>query len=223
MAISPPPGCRCGGVAGAWPTGRRQIRPPRQWCPPTRCHRMSRGRTWRRLVPVPDRAPTASACEPYDQLTVDGLRRGRNAMGSWQDLVDGHGIAVIMMEAAAGRPGRPRALAGRAPIVLGQILLTVFFASPARILREPSSWTMRLTPVPIACKCNIRATSPGVCRGELYAARGPGKGVAKAVKMSTPIEIAHFFVQFHFSTDTRGDFRPSDSEEGSILHIAGGR
>jgi len=43
-------------------------------------------------VPVPDRAPTASACEPYRELIGEGLRRGRNAMGIWQDLVDGHGF-----------------------------------------------------------------------------------------------------------------------------------
>jgi len=43
-------------------------------------------------VPVPGRAPTASACEPYRELIGEGLRRGRNAMGIWQDLVDGHGF-----------------------------------------------------------------------------------------------------------------------------------
>lgn len=40
---------------------------------------------------VPSRAPTASACEPYRELILEGLRRGRNAMAIWQDLVDGHG------------------------------------------------------------------------------------------------------------------------------------
>lgn len=43
--------------------------------------------------PVPGRAPTASACEPYRELIGEGLRRGRNAMAIWQDLVDGHGFA----------------------------------------------------------------------------------------------------------------------------------
>src|SRR5690606_34709962 len=38
----------------------------------------------------PGRAPTASACEPYRDLIVGGVRRGRNAMAIWQDLVDGH-------------------------------------------------------------------------------------------------------------------------------------
>jgi transposase len=42
---------------------------------------------------VPGRAPTASACEPYRELIVDSVRRGRNAMAIWQDLVDGYGFA----------------------------------------------------------------------------------------------------------------------------------
>lgn len=41
-------------------------------------------------VPRPGRAPTASACEPYRELIVAALGRGRNAMAIWQDLVDGH-------------------------------------------------------------------------------------------------------------------------------------
>lgn len=40
----------------------------------------------------PARAPTASACEPYRELIVEALGRGRNAMAIWQDLVDAHGF-----------------------------------------------------------------------------------------------------------------------------------
>ncbi len=40
----------------------------------------------------PSRAPQASACEPYRELIVDALSRGRNAMAVWQDLVDDHGF-----------------------------------------------------------------------------------------------------------------------------------
>ena len=47
-------------------------------------------------APVPEqrpgRAPQASACEPYRELIVDALGRGRNAMAIWQDLVDDHGF-----------------------------------------------------------------------------------------------------------------------------------
>src|SRR5690349_12105726 len=42
----------------------------------------------------PGRAPSASACEPYRELIVDALGRGRNAMAIWQDLVDGHGFSA---------------------------------------------------------------------------------------------------------------------------------
>ena len=44
-------------------------------------------------VPRPGRAPSASACEPYRELIIEALRRGRNAMAIWQDLVDDHGFA----------------------------------------------------------------------------------------------------------------------------------
>ena len=40
----------------------------------------------------PRRAPQASACEPYRELIVNALGRGRNAMAIWQDLVDDHGF-----------------------------------------------------------------------------------------------------------------------------------
>ena len=42
---------------------------------------------------APGRAPQASACEPYRELIVDAVRRGRNAMAIWQDLVDDHGFS----------------------------------------------------------------------------------------------------------------------------------
>ena len=38
-------------------------------------------------VPHPGRAARASACEPYRELIREALRRGRNAMAIWQDLV----------------------------------------------------------------------------------------------------------------------------------------
>jgi len=43
-----------------------------------------------------DRKPgcgPASSCEPYRELIAQELGRDRNAMGIWQDLVDGHGFA----------------------------------------------------------------------------------------------------------------------------------
>jgi transposase len=46
-----------------------------------------------RSVPRPGRAPSASACEPYRELIIEALARGRNAMAIWQDLVDDHGFS----------------------------------------------------------------------------------------------------------------------------------
>jgi len=45
-------------------------------------------------VPRPGRAPSASTCEPYRALIIEALRRGRNAMAIWQDLVDDHGFTA---------------------------------------------------------------------------------------------------------------------------------
>jgi transposase len=45
-------------------------------------------------LPRPGRAPSASACEPYRELIIEALRRGRNAMAIWQDLVDDHGFTA---------------------------------------------------------------------------------------------------------------------------------
>ena len=68
--------------------------------------------TDRRASP-PGRAPTASACEPYRELIVEALGRGRNAVAIWQDLVDDHGFAAkyasvrrFVVALAARRRGR---------------------------------------------------------------------------------------------------------------------
>ena len=42
----------------------------------------------------PGRSPRASACEPYRELVVEAVGRGRNAMAIWQQLVDEHGFAA---------------------------------------------------------------------------------------------------------------------------------
>jgi transposase len=41
----------------------------------------------------PDRRPSASVCEPFQEAIELGLSKGRNAKGIWQDLVDIHGFA----------------------------------------------------------------------------------------------------------------------------------
>jgi transposase len=42
--------------------------------------------------PTPARAPQASACEPYRDFIELSVRRGRNAMAIFQDLIDDHGF-----------------------------------------------------------------------------------------------------------------------------------
>lgn len=42
--------------------------------------------------PLPTRAPSASACEPFRELIVEALSRGRNGKAIWQDLVDDQGF-----------------------------------------------------------------------------------------------------------------------------------
>src|SRR5579872_3560440 len=43
-------------------------------------------------APLPQRSPSASACEPYREAVELGLSQGRNAMAIWQDLVDQYGL-----------------------------------------------------------------------------------------------------------------------------------
>src|SRR5437773_516995 len=44
------------------------------------------------MVAAPDRAPSASACEPYREVIEEAAARGRNAVAIWQDLIDDHGF-----------------------------------------------------------------------------------------------------------------------------------
>jgi transposase len=46
------------------------------------------------VPPVPGRAPSASACAPFQEVIEEALQRGRNAMAIWQDLVDDHGFGA---------------------------------------------------------------------------------------------------------------------------------
>ena len=62
-------------------------RTPCRTCEPLACERVR--------SPESHRTPDI-LCEPYRELIVEALSRGRNAMAIWQDLVDDHGF-----------PGRP--------------------------------------------------------------------------------------------------------------------
>ena len=77
---------------------------------------------------VPGRAPTASACEPYRELIVEALSRGRNAMAIWQDLVDGHGftgryasVRRFVRAQRAAAPPEPSGIITTAPGEEGQV------------------------------------------------------------------------------------------------------
>jgi transposase len=79
-------------------------------------------------LPRPGRAPSASACEPYRELIVEALGRGRNAMAIWQDLVDGHGFPARyasvrrFVAAVRGRtPTEARVVIATAPGEEGQV------------------------------------------------------------------------------------------------------
>ncbi len=67
-------------------------------------------------VPVEESHRTsASACEVYRETIELGLSQGRNAMGIWQDLVDGYGFARRLPEREALRAQTARdAIAGSA-------------------------------------------------------------------------------------------------------------
>ena len=71
---------------------RRRGGRPSEWPPPPNPATTSKVSTDSDAASTPSRAPTASACEPYHELILEGIRRGRNAMAIWQDLVDGHGF-----------------------------------------------------------------------------------------------------------------------------------
>ena len=128
-AICGPPGSRCA-VAGGQANGR-QNRPFPWRCPPTLCWENQRfGRTVSidGASAAPTRAPSASACEPYRELIVEALGRGRNAVAIWQDLVDDHGFAaryasvrrfVLTLRGAA--PAEARVVITTAPGEEGQV------------------------------------------------------------------------------------------------------
>ncbi len=78
--------------------------------------------------PKPGRAPSASACEPYRDLIVDALHRGRNAVAIWQDLVTDHGFSAryasvrrFVLKLRGSTPTEARALITTAPGEDGQV------------------------------------------------------------------------------------------------------
>ena len=96
---------------------------------------------------APTRAPRASACEPYRELIEGAVRRGRNAMAIWQDLVDDHGFGARVCERAAlcrdppgPGPQEPHAVITTAP---GEEGLVDHGEGP--MVRDPGSGKYRRT------------------------------------------------------------------------------
>ncbi|HEY9227148.1 MAG TPA: IS21 family transposase, partial [Gemmatimonadaceae bacterium] len=94
----------------------------------------------------PSRAPTASACEPYRELIVEAVGRGRNAMAIWQALVDAHGFP--------GRYASVRRFVGslRGAVVEPRAIITTAPGEEAQVdygegpmVRDPQTQTYRRT------------------------------------------------------------------------------
>ena len=94
-AICWPPGSRCAargrpGERAAKPAISAEVSTDSTLAKPAICGTVSTDAA----SPAPTRAPSASACEPYRELIVEALGRGRNAVAIWQDLVDDHGFSA---------------------------------------------------------------------------------------------------------------------------------
>jgi transposase len=88
------------------------------------------------------RAPSASACEPYRELIVAALGRGRNAVAIWQDLVDDHGFSAryasvcrFVRHVRGTTPPEARVIITTAPGEEGQ----VDYGAKGPMVRDPST------------------------------------------------------------------------------------
>jgi transposase len=90
----------------------------------------------------PARAPSASACEPYRELIVAALGRGRNAVAIYQDLVDDHGFTAkyasvrrFVLKLRGTAPIEARVVITTAPGEEGQ----VDYGGDGPMVRDPST------------------------------------------------------------------------------------
>ena len=67
------------------------------------------------LEAQPRRSPSASACEPFQELIQAGLSRGRNAMAIWQDLIDSERVYRRVSERQSVCPQTARGALARGP------------------------------------------------------------------------------------------------------------
>jgi transposase len=98
--------------------------------------------------PVSGRGPSASACEPYRELILEWLRRKRNAVAIWQDLVDDHGFQAryssvrrFVQKLHGGTPAEARVVITTAPGEEAQ----VDYGAKGPMVRDPRSGKYRRT------------------------------------------------------------------------------
>jgi transposase len=100
-------------------------------------------------APVPPgRAPSASACEPFRELIVEALGRGRNAVAIWQDLVDDHGFQAryasvkrFVLKLRGSQPAEARVVITTAPGEEAQ----VDYGGDGPMVRDPRTGKYRRT------------------------------------------------------------------------------
>ncbi len=73
---------------------RRRGGRPGQWPPPNLATTggVSTDPPVGSIDPRPARAPSASVCAPFREEILEAIRKGRNAMAIWQDIVDRYGF-----------------------------------------------------------------------------------------------------------------------------------
>jgi transposase len=98
--------------------------------------------------PAPGRAPSASACEPFRELILEALGRGRNAVAIWQDLVDDHGFRAryssvkrFVLKLRGSRPVEARVVITTAPGEEAQ----VDYGGDGPMVRDPRTGKYRRT------------------------------------------------------------------------------
>jgi transposase len=97
---------------------------------------------------LPGRAPNGSACEPFRELIEEALRRGRNAMAIYQDLVDDHGFQARYSSVKRF----VQSLRGSAPVEARVVITTapgeeaqVDYGGDGPLVRDPQTGKYRRT------------------------------------------------------------------------------
>ncbi len=126
-----------GGRPAVWPPAKQATTPEVSTAPSA-----SKPATTGEVFTEPGCAPGASACEPYRELIVEALGRGRNAVAIWQDLVDDHGFRAryasvrrFVVHLRGTTPVEARVVITTAPGEEGQ----VDYGGDGPMVRDPST------------------------------------------------------------------------------------